>query len=381
MSVIHGLKNGTVDAAAPQLRTQAVGTLAAGIAHDLNNMLGGIVATAELLAARGMLAREDERDLGAIADQAVKASELVRQILSFSRQDVLNPETATLGTLLGRIRPVLVALAANRVALEFAGSDNVPVRVDPTALERVAVNLVLNARDAVAGRQGRIRVAVGRVAPGQRPEAARSFMPEATYGLLSVEDNGPGVAPAMTARIFEPYFTTKAGGQGLGLASAFGLVKQSSGFLLYDRSPMGGARFSVYLPEALVPAPQRAVQYGNAGSQVVLLVEDDLLLRMSVARGLERLGYRVRQAADGDQALARLASERPSLMVSDIRMPGLDGVELTRRARHMHPGLKVLLVSGFADENARIAVPGLDVAFLPKPFTVKTLGERIRDLV
>lgn len=360
-----------------------MGLLAAGLAHDLNNMLGGIVATAELLQLRGGRGADDSRDLEAIAAQAVKASALVRQILAFSRQDMLNPETAGMAALVLRFRPMLEALAGSAVRLEFAGGAEAQVRVDQTALERVVVNLLLNARDAVLEARrskGLVRISTARLAPGERPEAGRSFMPDAAYAVLRVEDNGPGVDPVHAARIFEPYFTTRPGGQGLGLASAFGLVKQSGGFLLQDRSVLGGARFAVYLPEAgaaMVRMPYSALP----GGQVVLLVEDDLLLRMSVARGLERLGYRVRHAADGEQALARLAAEQPALMVSDIRMPGLDGVELTRRARGLYPGLRVLLVSGFADAEARLAVPGLDVAFLPKPFTVKTLGERIRELV
>jgi two-component system cell cycle sensor histidine kinase/response regulator CckA len=385
------------------LRTEAVGLLAAGLAHDLNNMLGGIVATAELLSMRAV-AREDARDIDAIVDQAVKASELVRQILAFSRQDLLNPVTTELGQSLQRLEPVLAALTGPRVRLELVSGGPVLVRMDPTALERVAINLVLNARDAILeqggleqggleqgglerdGRRGRgsvrgsIRVRAMRIGRGERPEAGRGFMPAVPYGVLAVEDDGPGVDPAVAARIFEPYFTTRARGQGLGLSSAFGLVKQSGGFLLHEPSPMGGARFAIYLPEVDALAAQPAVDR-SPGGKLVLLVEDELLLRMSVARGLERQGWRVRQAADGAAALQRLARERPAVLISDIRMPGLDGIGLTAAARELHPGLPVLLTSGYADEAARAAVPGLGVGFLPKPYTVKTLGERIRELV
>lgn len=379
-----GKKNGPPAVAGVQpLRTEAVGLLAAGLAHDLNNMLGGIVATAELLSMRAV-AHEDARDLDAIVDQAVKASELVRQILAFSRQDLLNPVTTELGEALDRLEPVLAALTGPRVRLELLRGDPVQVRMDPTALERSAINLVLNARDAImesdGGRgRGRIRVSSTRIAPGERPETGRSFMPAVPYGVLAVEDDGPGVDPAMAARIFEPYFTTRSNGQGLGLSSAFGLVKQSGGFLLNERTPMGGARFAIYLPECGALADQGPADRAPGG-KVILLVEDELLLRMSVARGLERQGWRVRQAADGAAALLRLQTERPAVLVSDIRMPGMDGIGLTEAARDLHPGLPVLLTSGFADEAARVAVPGLGVGFLPKPYTVKTLGERIRQL-
>jgi two-component system cell cycle sensor histidine kinase/response regulator CckA len=361
-----------------------VGLLAAGLAHDLNNMLGGIVATAELLSMR-MAVHEDARDLDAIVDQAVKASELVRQILAFSRQDMLNPVRGALAGMLDRLEPVLAALTGPRVRLELALGDPVQVLMDPTALERAAINLVLNARNAITeangGRgRGRIRISAGRIGPGARPETARGFMPAVPYGVLAVEDDGPGVDASVAARIFEPYFTTRARGQGLGLSSAYGLVKQSGGFLLNEPTPLGGARFAIYLPE--VDGQSAPFQADRApGGKIVLLVEDELLLRMSVARGLERQGWRVRQAADGEAALARLKQERPSVLVSDIRMPGLDGIGLTRAARRLHAGLPVLLMSGYADEAARAAVPGLGVGFLPKPFTVKTLGERIRELV
>ncbi|TPE62220.1 response regulator [Sandaracinobacter neustonicus] len=362
------------------VRTQAVGLLAAGLAHDLNNMLGGIVTTAELLHARAAGA-EEVRDLSAIVDQAVKASELVRQILAFSRQDMLNPAVADLGELLEQMAPVLSALTGPKVALAVRRGAAVRVRVDSTALERVLVNLVLNARDAILETRGRgrIELAAARIGAGERPEAGRAFMPAVSYGVLSVSDDGPGVDGAVAARIFEPYFTTRPKGQGLGLSSAFGLVKQSGGFLLLEPSAKG-ARFAVYLPEVSEAVEAAAAPVQPAG-RLLLLVEDELMLRMSVARGLERLGWRVRQAADGEAALKRLAAERPAVMVSDIRMPGLDGIGLTSAARELWPGLPVLLTSGYADEGARAAVPGLGVGYLPKPYTVRTLGERLRELV
>lgn len=357
-----------------------MGLLAAGLAHDLNNMLGGIVATAELLSARLPRRGEDARDVEAIIDQAVKASRLIRQILSFSRQDLLRPVTLDLGALVRQLAPTLGALAGPDVRFQLTPGEPALVHADATALERVVVNLVINAREAVGPGGGVIRVSTARIGPGHRPEAARGFMLPAVYGALSVEDDGPGVDPRHAARIYEPYFTTRSNGQGLGLSTAYGLVKQSGGYLLHDRGPLGGARFTFYLPEAMARA-ELPGQLRHRAGRVILIAEDELLLRMSAARGLERLGYRVRQAADGEAALARLEEERPALLISDIRMPGLDGIELTRRARARHPGLPVLLVSGYADEAARAAVPGLDIAYLEKPFTLRTLGERVSELI
>lgn len=361
------------------MRTEAVGLLAAGLAHDLNNMLGGIVATAELLAARRQRGGEDQRDLQAIVDQAVRASGLIRQVLAFSRQEMLKPVSMDIAGLPGSLAPMLAALAGPGIRLDIATGAPVQVRVDLAAFERILVNLLINARDAMGLGGGRIHIFAGRLGPAQLPAHGRRFMPEAVYGVMSLEDDGPGVAQAHAARIFEPYFTTRPNGQGLGLSTAYGLAKQSGGFLLHDRGPMGGARFSLYLPEEQgIFAAQRG---RRAGGGVILLAEDELLLRMSVARGLERLGYRVRQAADGEAALARLDEGPPALLISDIRMPGLDGIALTLRARARYPGLPVLLVSGFADAAARAVVPEMDVAFLEKPFTLKTLGERVRALV
>ena len=375
-----GSSSATAEPAGGVVRTRAVGLLAAGLAHDLNNMLGGIVTTAELLHDR-MRDPGDARDLSAIVDQAVRASGLVRQILAFSRQDLLNPVAAELGAELQRMAPMLRTLAGPAIALEVGQGAPAHVTADPTALERVVVNLVLNARDAIreAGRsRGCIRIESGRISPGERPEAGRGFMPAVPYAVLRVADDGPGVDPAIAARIFEPYFTTRSKGQGLGLSGAFGLVKQSGGFLLLEPSARG-ARFAVYLPET-AGVVRTAPPAAHAG-RLLLLVEDELMLRMSVARGLERQGWRVRQAPDGEAALKRLAQERPAAMVSDIRMPGLDGIGLTAAAREMWPGLPVLLTSGYADEAARAAVPGMGVGFIAKPYTVRSLGERLRELL
>lgn len=382
MSAIPGSRSATADADGPEgpVRTRAVGLLAAGLAHDLNNMLGGIVATAELVQARGRCGGEDARDLEAIVGQAVKASRLIRQVLAFSRQDLLNPEVAALEALLAPLLPTLKAMTAPRATLDLQLSPAGPVRIDPTALERIVVNLVLNAREAVPDMGGRIRLTTGRIGAAQRPEAARGFMPPGAYAALRVEDNGPGVPPAIAARIFEPYFTTRPDGQGLGLATAFGLAKQSGGFLLQAPGALGGAGFTLFLPVASGEAGRQAAPRAVAGD-VILLAEDDMLLRMSTARSLERLGYRVRQAADGEAALARLERERPALLLSDIRMPGLDGIALTRAARLRHPGLPVLLVSGYADEMARGAVPDLDVAVIAKPFSMRELAERLAELI
>lgn len=390
------------------VRTEAVGLLAAGVAHDLNNMLAGIVSTAELVQGR-LTSEAARRDLQAVLDQAMRASALVGQLLSFARQDVLAPADAPLAELVQSAWPGLEALGGpglelepepepaapeqpeleQRPALPGAGAQagRARVRVDPVALERALQNLVLNARQA-AGPGGRVRLRLARMAPQDRPPAARAFMPAVRHAVVWVEDDGPGVPEALAERIFEPFFTTRPGGQGLGLSSAFGLVKQSGGYLLLERSALGGAAFALCLPELVIGAGGvpgagmgAGVGAGDAAARVVLLVEDDLLLRMSTARALERAGYRVRQAGDAEAALRRLEGERPALLLSDVRLPGRDGVALAEAARVLAPDLPVLLVTGFADETAQRRAAGLGLPVLRKPYTMKLLEDRIRALV
>lgn len=385
---LTALRAGTPAPAAEPVRTRGVGLLAAGLAHDLNNMLGGIVATAELVQLRVGTqpgTAETMRDLGAIMDQATRAGDLIRKILAFSRQDTLVPVTADIDDLLDGFMTMLDALIFERALLQRLRGPGMLVRIDPAALERAVVNLVLNARDAIERRRdragrGQIRISVARIAPALRPEPGRAFMPAVPYAAVRVEDNGPGVAAADRAHMFDPYFTTRPDGQGLGLATAFGLVKQSGGFLLYDPSPLGGARFTIYLPEA---SPERPGDPGAGAPDVhaILLVDDDPMQRMATARALERLGHRVFQAANAEAALARLELERPLLLLADIRLPGMDGLELTRRARALYPEVPVLLISGYVGARERALLPELGAAFLAKPFTLKTLTERLAELL
>lgn len=369
-------------AASPPVRTEAIGLLAAGLAHDLNNMLASVITTVELVAER-CPNPGDRDDLESAIGQAARASRLVRQLLAFSRQEILNPVIADPSAMVDELRQIGAAVVGRDILFEVAPAPPVGILIDRTAFERILVNLLLNARNAIAEsgqRHGRIRISCGRIGPADLPDAGQSFMAAQGYGCITIEDNGPGIAEAVAGRIFEPYFTTRPDGQGLGLSSAFGLVKQSGGFLLYDPSPLGGARFTIYLPE-VAPAAARPELPRQRCGKVILLADDEMLLRMSAARALERLGYRVRQAADGGAALSRLETERPALLISDIRMPGMDGIELARRARIRHPGLPVLLVSGFADEGARAALPGLNAGFLEKPFTTKRLEEAVQMLL
>ncbi len=365
---------------------QAVGQLAAGLAHDLNTMLGGIVAMAELLAAEAEAGSRQAEDLAAIVEQANRAAGLIRQLLAFSRQETLRPQTVWLGELVARLVPLIRAQVGRQIGLGLPGDRGPPVRADAEALERVILNLVTNARDAIGPRPGHIEISCGAIGPEAIPEEAREFMPPRSYATLSVSDDGPGVPAEHAARIFEPYFTTKpmGAGSGLGLATAYGLVKQSGGFLLLDRRQKRGARFTIYLPLAEAPAGVGPDAAANPGAPRILIVEDEAVLRAAMLRAVARSGAAVEATADGLEALARLTApgRAPiSLLVSDIRMPGLDGVTLAERARALDPALPILLVSGYADAPERSRLGALDVGFLPKPFTLGALLAHIERML
>ncbi len=364
------------------LRMQGVGLLAAGLAHDLNTMLGGILATAELMSTRVPADGDLATDLGEIIRQAERAGALIHKLLAFSRQEHLRPVRVDLAALLGRMEPVLRALLGRHIGLSLPSRRGTLVDADPQALERVVMNLVTNARDAIGARPGHVTVSLERVHHSDLPADARGFMPEQDYAALAVADDGPGVPAGLRARIFEPYFTTKGegAGTGLGLPTAYGLVKQSGGFLLLDDAPRRGARFTVYLPA--VAGEQEQASAAPAARPLILLAEDEELLRTCTRRGLEQAGYAV-IAVDGGEAAEAAFGANPevSALVSDVRMPGVDGVELARRLRARRPGLPVLLVSGYADASARDALGGLGVAFLAKPFRLADLRRCVDALV
>lgn len=379
MSETSGSKDNLDEARPAPVRTEAVGLLAAGLAHDLNNILGGIVTTAELLALRRARDAEDQTDLSTIIGLSQRASTMVRQILAFSRQEMLSPATLDLEETFTRLRPLLSSFVGPKVRINLR-INPVSVRVDPTAFERMVVNLVVNAGQAIGQREGSITIRVGHVGPDSLPDSGREFMEPARYGVIEVEDDGPGVPPEIANRIFEPFFTTSPQGQGLGLASIFGLVKQSGGYLLHERSDAGGAQFGIYLPLVEVYSEEH-VPAATLTGQMVLVVDDEALLRRAMRRGLEQRGFHVEEAEDAEQALALMKQQAPALLLSDIRMPGMDGVELARLARQSYPKLPILLISGYADGAAREVVPGMEVGFLSKPFSLARLGEAVDELI
>ena len=370
-------------------RMEAVGQLAGGIAHDFNNLLTAIAGYAELL--RGEVGADPAA--GADVDEILRASRsaagLVRQLLAFGRRQVLEPASLALDLLVEQLRPMLGGLLGPGVVFQLHSSGPLSaVFADPGQIEQILVNLAVNARDAMPG-GGTFTIAIYNedvASDDDRP----SFVKPGRYVVLTASDTGTGMDAATLGRVFEPFFTTKSPGQGtgLGLATTYGIVKQSGGYLLADSELGRGSTFTMYLPQhagLALTLPQAATpEPPIGGSETVLIVEDDPAVRAIARQALERLGYRVLVGSDAEEASSLAETELGPLplLVTDIRLPGLDGPALAERLRPNHPGLRVLYVSGYAGEAMiQSGLLGPDEAFLAKPFSSDDLARRVRTLL
>ncbi|MHB8959691.1 MAG: ATP-binding protein [Candidatus Limnocylindrales bacterium] len=372
-------------------KMEVVGQLAGGIAHDFNNLLTAIRGYGELLAGELLpsqtAARNDVAEVLAAVD---RAEVLTRGLLAFSRRQVLQPRTVVPGEVVERIVPLLRRLLGEQVELvPELRCDTGSARVDPGQLEQVIVNLAVNARDAMPG-GGRLSIGTGLLDAGPDDLAGNVASGPGTYIVLTVTDTGIGMDAATQTHLFEPFFTTKAEGKGtgLGLATVYGIVRQSGGFITVRSAPGEGSEFRVNLPQVDASAPSGRPFGVQAppppeGSGTVLLVEDDPAVRTFAARALDQLGYRVLVAPAASDALDLLAAqvERVDLVLSDIVMPGMQGPELARRVRESRPEVRFLFMSGFADgEGGQADLVG-GQPILPKPFAIHDLAVAVRDAV
>jgi two-component system cell cycle sensor histidine kinase/response regulator CckA len=371
-------------------KMQAIGQLAGGVAHDFNNILTAIIGHCDLMMMRHTPGDSDYDDIQQIKSNSNRAAGLTRQLLAFSRQQTLRPQTLQLPDIVADVSNLLKRLLGENVRLEVNhGRSLGPVRADPGQLEQVIVNLAVNARDAMPG-GGTLSIQTYAV-PASRVRDMRSdILPVADYTALRVSDTGHGIPPDVLSKIFEPFYTTKEVGKGtgLGLSTVYGIVKQSGGFIFAESNPGQGASFVIYLPvhavqpEDKVPerprVPERRVDTWGTGT--ILLVEDEDMVRAVAERALTRQGYKVLTAADGEQALDVLAGgETIDLMISDVVMPNMDGPTMVAQARRTHPDLPVLFMSGYAEEQLRKSIDIANVSFLPKPFSVQQLAEAARE--
>ena len=373
-------------------KMQAVGQLAGGVAHDFNNVLTAILGTCDLMLLRHTPGDSDYDDIQQIRANSNRAASLTRQLLAFSRQQTLRPEVLQLPDVVQDVSTLLKRLIGEKVKLSVSHDRDLgAVRADPSQLEQVIVNLVVNARDAVLSKGeiggGRITLATRRITAADVRAMRSAIMPQADYTALVVEDTGTGIAPDYLGKIFEPFFTTKEQGKGtgLGLSTVYGIVKQSGGFIFADSEVGKGTKFTVYLPvhhataEELAAKTVRAepaVQWAGGGR--VLLVEDEDMVRAVAERALTRAGYTITAAADGDEGLAYVEQGVEfDLVLSDVVMPGMDGPAMVREIRARHPNLPVLFMSGYAEEQLRKEIDIANVHFLPKPFTVQQVTDKV----
>ncbi len=358
-------------------KMQAVGQLAGGVAHDFNNILTAVLGLCDQLLGRPRPDSADHEDIDQIRQNALRAAELVGQLLAFSRQQTLRPQVIAIADVVAGVTPLLKQMIGPNVELQVDTSrDGSVVLADRGQLERVLTNLAVNARDAMDG-CGRLTIATRSIPAGEVAALGHAVMPAVDFVALTVSDTGSGIAPEIAGKIFEPFFTTKPVGKGtgLGLSTVYGIVKQTGGFVFAEPVPGGGTCFAVYLPaSAPVMTPAAPTKQARpALSGTVLLVEDERAVRLVVERVLRRSGLDVLTASDGAEALERLNGGTLDLLISDVVMPGMDGVVLVERMRAARPALPVVLMSGYAEPPQRRALDGSGAVFLAKPFAADEL--------
>jgi two-component system cell cycle sensor histidine kinase/response regulator CckA len=377
-----------------------VGQLAGGIAHDFNNVLSAIMMANDFLLNAHKPTDPSFQDIMQIKQNATRAATLVRQLLAFSRRQTLRPQVLYLGDALSDLTMLLRRLIGEKVKLDLVhGRDLWPVKVDVSQFEQVIVNLAVNARDAMPD-GGKLTVRTGNVAAGELVPLSYKGMPAAEYVRIDVIDTGSGIAPEIVDKIFEPFFSTKEVGKGtgLGLSTVYGIVKQTGGFIYVDSEAGTGTSFHIFLPRhhpELEVQPDAAANSSAkphqaearpradlTGQGTILLVEDEEGLRSLNARGLRSRGYSVIEASNGIEAMEALEQKNGAvdLVVSDVVMPEMDGPTLLKTMRGRNPDLKIIFVSGYAEDAFEKSLPeNQQFAFLPKPFTLSQLVAAVKE--
>ena len=371
-------------------RLEVVGQLAGGVAHEANNQMTVVLGAANFLLRRTELTATARQDVEQIRAAAERTAVITGQLLAFSRRQVLQPRVFDLDETVLGLQSMLGRTLGERSTLELhLRAAPAQVKADPGQLAQVLLNLVLNSRDAMP-LGGRLSIETFRTELADaysRGHPGVAVVP-GSYAVLVVSDTGHGMSRETARRVFEPFYTTKPVGKGtgLGLATVYGIVKQSGGYV-WAYSELGkGTTFKVYLPLVVEPSAEAppARTAPRASGELVLVVEDEFAVRLMAARTLQDLGYEVVEAKNGREALELLArsDHRVRLMVADVVMPGMDGPELARRAEAMRPGLPVLFMSGYTDDEiVRRGLLDAEQPFLQKPFSPETLGEQVGRLL
>ena len=370
-------------------KMDTVGQLASGIAHDFNNLLTVINGVGELVLGQLRAGDPMHADVQEVLQAGERAAALTRQLLAFSRRQMLRPEVTDLNTMVEASERLLRRLLGEDIELVVTPAPDLGrVKADPGQIEQVIVNLAVNARDAMP-QGGRLTITTANVVIDEAYAGQMGFaVPPGPYVQLSVSDTGVGMDESTRLRVFEPFFTTKEMGKGtgLGLSTVYGIVKQSNGFIWVYSEPGKGTSFRTYLPRVTDPVSPRPrpVDSAGTGTETILLVEDSAGLHTLVTRILQSGGYTVIGAVSGDEALQALAHvDRPvHLLLTDVVMPQMSGRQLVERMAQLAPATRVLYMSGYSDDMmVRHGVVDADVAFLSKPFTVATLLQKVREVL
>jgi len=373
-------------------KMQAVGQLAGGIAHDFNNLLTAMIGFCDLLLMRHRAGDPSFADIMQIKQNANRAANLVRQLLAFSRQQTLQPKVMDVTDVITDVSHLLRRLIGAGIELKINHERDLGlIKVDQGQMEQVLVNLAVNARDAM-GNTGTLTIKTRNFINKQKRQmVGTDEMPPGEWVAIDVADTGTGMPPEVVARIFDPFFSTKPLGQGtgLGLSTVYGIVRQSNGYVGVDTVLGKGTTFSIYMPRAeekamteQVAAPVVEKVEDLTGSSRILLVEDEDAVRSFSVRALQNKGYEVFEASSGDNALELLTEKKPKLdlVVSDVMMPGMDGIELSKHIRERYPNITIIFMSGYTEDKFKDDM-GPGIHFLAKPFTLKQLAEKVKEVL
>ncbi len=381
-------------------KMQAMGQLAGGIAHDFNNLLTAMIGFCDLLIARHPQGDQSFQDIMHIKQNANRAANLVRQLLAFSKQQTLQPRVLNVADTISDLSTLLHQLVGVNIDLRVAyGRELGLIKVDKGQFEQVIINLVVNARDAMVG-EGALIINAATKTYNKNERIHDETIPAGTYVVVEVMDTGCGIDKEILPRIFDPFFSTKELGQGtgLGLSMVYGIIKQTGGYIFVDSEVGQGTKFSVIIPcheqevtKAISVVKETYQQKPIAnldGSGTILFVEDEDDVRMFGARALQNKGYKVVEAANGDEALGLVSTlkekdeESIDLMITDVVMPSMDGPTLVKKAHSICPELKVIYMSGYAEDSFRDKVGKEEnIHFLPKPFSLQQLASKVKEVI
>jgi nitrogen-specific signal transduction histidine kinase/CheY-like chemotaxis protein len=366
-------------------KMEAIGQLAGGVAHDFNNLLGVILGSTELIAESNDWEKV-RAGLGEIRNAGQKAATLTKQLLAFSRKQVLEPKVIDLDTKVAELTEMLKRIVGENIDIQTSfASGPWKTQVDPSQIEQILLNLVVNARDAMP-HGGKITIETGLLEMDEEEAKLHAAAEPGRYVMIAVSDSGVGMSAETKARIFEPFFTTKKTGTGLGLSMVYGAVKQSGGSIWVYSEPGKGTTFKAYFPAVDKPASEseaiRETAVERAKGETILLVEDSESLREVTKEFLTMAGFDVKAAANGEDALnmARGHKAQIQLLLTDVVMPGMSGAELAKQMKGIHPETRVLFMSGYTpDAIVHHGVLDEGVSLLAKPFSRASLTRKVQE--